>query len=154
MKKNSRKIFAIIMAVVLFCATYLPLMTVTSYAADDDIGISSYLVNCNLCTCTFSAAYGGMAQVGVTYNAKSDVFTYAKLTVKIQKRFLGLFWSTVDIGEPDNEWVAYCYDVHGDFYNSFPLESTGTYRAVFTVEFYGTSGEVDVIEDTIESAYE
>jgi len=33
----------------------------------------------------------GEAHVGVTYNAKSDVFTQAKVTVKIQKKFLGLF---------------------------------------------------------------
>lgn len=154
MKKTTRKLFATIMAVILLCSAYLPLLTVTGYAADGDISISPYYVNCTGCSCTFSAAYGGQAHVSVTYSAKSDAFTYAKLTVKIQKRVLGIFWSTVDIGEPDNEWVAYCYDVYGSFYNSFPLESTGTYRAVFTVEFHGTSGEVDVIEDTIESAYE
>lgn len=131
----------------------LPFAVGANTPGSENQGISTYLTNCNKCSCTFAAGYEGQALVGVTYNAKSDVFTYAKLTVKIQKRFLGIFWTTVDIGETNNEWVAYCYDVDGEFYNAFPLESTGTYRAVFTVEFYGTSGVVDVIEDTIQSVY-
>lgn len=74
--------------------------------------------------------------------------------MKIQKRFLGIFWSTVDIGYTDNEWIAYCYDLNGTVYNSFPLEDTGTYRAVFTVEIYGKDGSVDTIEDKITSTYD
>ena len=152
MKKETKKFFAAFMACITLLVNCLTL-GVNASTTNNDEGISTYLTNCNDCACMFTAA-GGEAQVAISYVAKSDVFTSAKLTVKIQKRFLGLFWTTVDIGEPDNEWVAYCYDVYGDLYNSFPLESTGTYRAVFTVEFYGTSGVVDVIEDTIQSVYD
>lgn len=152
MKKRMIKIISTICIMTLLLNSVPFVVNATEYDANQ--GITTYLVNCNRCTCMFNVTQEGMADVGVTYYAKDDVFTYAKLTVKIQKRVLGLFWSTVDIGESNNEWVVYCYDVYGNFYNSFPLESTGTYRAVFTVEFYGTSGEVDVIEDTIESAYE
>ena len=153
MKNTAKKIFTTLMAVILLFLNCTSLVTSASAVVDTETGISPYLTNCYECAFTFSAAYEGQAQVAVSYVAKSEVFTQAKLTVKIQKRFLGLFWTTVDIGEPNNEWIAYCYDVYGDFYNSFPLESTGTYRAVFTVEFSGTTGEVDVIEDTIESKY-
>lgn len=84
----------------------------------------------------------------VEYNAKSNVFSYATVTVKIQKRFLGVFWSKVD------EWTETSYSVNGYIENSTALEKTGTYRAVFTVEIYGKDGSVDTIEDTITSTYD
>lgn len=115
--------------------------------------ISPRLTNCNNSEATFKVLDPGEAHISVTYNAKSDVFTYAKLTVKIQKKFLVLFWKNVDIGTTDNEWVSYCYDVNGQFYNYFPVDGTGTYRAVFCLEIYGSSGAVDTIEDTIEFKY-
>lgn len=42
------------------------------------------------------------AIVNVTYDANSTNFQKANLTVKIQKRFLLVFWSTVDIGYTNN----------------------------------------------------
>lgn len=88
------------------------------------------------------------AYASVSYNASSDVFSYAAISVKIQKRFLGVFWSTVD------EWEEILYDVNGFVENGTALEDTGTYRAVFTVEIYGKDGSVDTIEDKITSTYE
>jgi hypothetical protein len=153
MKNAVKRSITTVMAILMLFVNCTPLVTSASSAGNDDMGISPRFSNCAECTYSFVSAEGE-AHVAVTYVAKSDVFSYAKLTVKIQKRFLGVFWNTVDIGEPNNEWVAYCYDVRGDFYNYFPLDSTGTYRAVFTIEFYGTTGVVDVIEDTIKSVYE
>ena len=129
------------------CTSILPLFV----SAQEEI--SPYLTNTNNCSCRFSASEAGAA-VAVSYNAKSDVFSYAKITVKIQKRFLGIFWSTVDIGYTDNEWVTYCFNVNGYVETVFPLEKTGTYRAVFTVEIYGKDDTVDTIEDTITSTYD
>ena len=116
-------------------------------------GISPRYTNCTYADSNFTVLDPGEAHISVTYNAKSDVFTYAKLTVKIQKKFLGLFWRTVDIGTTNDEWIAYSNDVYGEFYNYFNVDGTGTYRAVFCVEIYGTSGAVDTIENTIEYKY-
>ena len=115
--------------------------------------VSPRYSNCNQSKFYFNVLDPGEAHISVTYNAKADVFTYAKLTVKIQKKFLALFWKTVDIGTTDNEWISYSYDVNGQFYNYFTVNGTGTYRAVFCLEIYGTSGVVDTIEDTIEFKY-
>lgn len=123
------------------------------FAVDTESGITPRFTNTNQCDFTFQVLDPGEAHVAVTYNAKRDVFTEAKLTVKIQKRFLAFFWNTVDIGEPNNEWVAYSNEIIGDFYNYFPVDGTGTYRAVFTLEISGTSGETDIIDDTIECTY-
>ena len=116
-------------------------------------GVSPRYTNIDNINFIFKVLDPGEAHISAAYNAKADVFTYAKLTVKIQKKFLALFWKTVDIGTTDNEWISYSYDVNGQFYNYFTVNGTGTYRAVFCLEIYGTSGVVDTIEDTIEFKY-
>ncbi|MBR2313001.1 MAG: hypothetical protein IKA46_06910 [Clostridia bacterium] len=116
--------------------------------------IVPYWNNTNTCTFNFAVLDPGTAYVEAIYSAKAEAFTQAKLTVKIQKRFLGVFWKTVDIGLTDDEWISYCYDRNGEFYNSFAADGTGTYRAVFALEISGTGGETDVIERTIEYKYD
>ena len=91
--------------------------------------------------------------IDAVYTGKADTFTQIKVTVKIQKRFLLVFWSTVDIGEPNNEWIATSTDLDGYLMGEFDVNSTGTYRAVFTIEVYGTGGVIDVMEETIECTY-
>lgn len=130
-----------LLTVAILCVSLLPLY------ANAEIGISPYYTNCNNCRCNLSIK-NGEAYTSVSYIAYSDLFSYASVTVKIQKRFLGIFWSTVD------EWTEICYDVYGYVENSTDLEDTGTYRAVFTVEIYGIDGSVDEIEDKITSTYE
>ena len=115
--------------------------------------VSPRYANCNQCYFSFEVLDPGEAHVVVTYIAKADVFTRADLTVKIQKKFLGIFWKTVDIGIPNNEWVPYSTAVNGQFYKSFSVDGTGTYRAVFRLEIHGTSGSVDTIENTVEYIY-
>lgn len=101
----------------------------------------------------FNISEEGNAVVWVKYTADSSVFKEANLTVKIQKRTLLLFWTTVDIGEPNNEWTAKSTNINGIFNKSFPLDKTGTYRAVITLEIVGTNGKTDTIEETIECEY-
>ena len=131
--------------------------SITTYAAEnynDSRGhVAPNFLNCSKCVVTFTVADPNTAYVGVTYNAYPDTFAQAKVTVQIQKRFLGLFWKTVDIGYSNNEWVDYSNAVNGYFYNSFVIDGTGTYRANFVVEIKGIDGSVDVIEDSIERKY-
>ena len=90
---------------------------------------------------------------GVTYNAKSETFTHAKLTLSFKKKYMLFFWKTVEIGYIDEEWMGYCYDLDGYFYQEFPATGSGTYKANFYFEVYGTSGVTDVIEDSIQCEY-
>ncbi len=109
--------------------------------------------NCDSCATSFAVA-DGMAYMFVTYYAYTDSFTYAKLTAKIQKQVLGIFWTTVDIGTTNNEWVSYNYSIDGIFDKSYPVDGYGTYRVLYTLEVYGNDGTVDVIEDTIKCVYD
>ena len=71
----------------------------------------------------------------------------ADLTVKVQKRFLLVFWNDV------SEWSASSTDIDGYFVNTLPLNGSGTYRANITLTITGSNGTVDTITDTIESQY-
>lgn len=139
--KKLPQFLTVLLTVVILCASVMPIF---ASAAN---GIDPRYVNTNNCTCSFIVSQGEAVAV-VSYEARSSSFSYATVNVKIQKRFLGVFWSTVD------EWTETCYDVNGYVENSTALEDTGTYRASFTVEIYGKDGSVDTIEDKLTDTYE
>lgn len=102
---------------------------------------------------TFIVSNTNKANVSVSYIADSANFQKANLTVKLEKRFLLLFWTTVDIGYSNNEWTASSTDPNGYFYNTFTVNGKGMYRAHITLEITGKNGQKDVIEETIEYEY-
>ena len=73
-----------------------------------------------------------------------DSFVRADLNVKVQKRFLLVFWNDV------YEWNASCTDIDGEFYHEFDIEKSGTYRAKFTLLITGNDGTVDTVTFEIE----
>lgn len=149
MKRFTTLFLAAILAVtLLFGGT----MSVLASAEEELSSISPRLSNCNTATMRF-AVVDNLMCAGISYSAKEDVFTHAKLTLSFKKKYMLFFWKTVEIGYIDEEWTGYCYDVFGEFYQEFPATGSGTYRAYFTFEVYGTSGVTDVIEDTIDYDY-
>ena len=105
------------------------------------------------CDYNFYILTDGTAKVTVDYSGTSGAFTNVTVTTYIQKRFLGIFWTTVDIGQPDNKWIDTSTSIDGRFVHTVSLSNTGTYRAVIKVVFSGTGGADDVIEDKIEATY-
>ena len=89
-----------------------------------------------------------IAYVTVEYTGYSATFSRAEVTVEIQKRFLWLFWDTVET------W-SFTSTIRDDFRHAeIPIDSgTGRYRAKFEIDIYGTDGSVDHIEDEIEYEY-
>ena len=102
---------------------------------------------------SFVVSNANQAIVNVKYSADSTNFQKANLTVKLEKRFLLLFWTTVDIGYTNNEWTASSTNPNGNFYNTFTVNGKGTYRAHITLEIIGKNGQKDVIEETLEYEY-
>ena len=149
MRKKVKTMLTVIMSVLmLWCGC------MSVHASTIDSGVAPCLDNCHDVAISFSVIDPGVANFVVSYNGNEETFTQAKLTVTFQKRFLGLFWRTVDIGTENNEWVGYCSDLQGDFYDTITMDGTGTYRANFKLEIYGTSGTTDVIEETMSCKYE
>ena len=48
---------------------------------------------------TLSISSTGLAKISIEYIGYADATTSATVTTKLQKKTLGLFWTTVDIGE-------------------------------------------------------
>ena len=140
MKKVCRASLSVFLAVIVLC-----MGAIHAFATDE--GISTYLTNCNDITISFGVS-DSVASFYVSYTGREETFTQAKLTVQVQKQFLGLFWR-----DAADEWVGYCTEIRGDFYDYIPVDGHGTYRAVFELEVRGNTGRVDVIEDTIEYIY-
>ena len=111
------------------------------------------LDNCNGASMSFVVVDPGIADFVVSYEGNATTFVHAKLTVTFEKRFLGVFWRTVDIGTTNNEWVAFNGDLQGDFYDYVTMDGTGTYRANFKLEILGIDGSIDVIEESIDCRY-
>lgn len=140
MKKIMKSIFLISLAI-LMCITSLPI-----YATDTQNDINPRLSHMNTSSFSFSVdGSGGYAQAD--YIGYSASFVQAKITIKVQKRFLWVFWN--DVGE----WSATSTSLDDVFYHVFSLNGSGTYRAEFTLEVTGTDGTVDVVTDTLESSY-
>lgn len=135
MKKTSRTLLSILLTMIILCTGILP-----SFAADE--GVSTYMTNCSGCSMSFTVVDGN-ASFYVSYTAREATFSHAKLTVQIQKKFLGLFWK--DVTDP---WIAYRLELDDFFANTIPVDATGTYRAIFKLEVVGTT-TTDVIEETI-----
>lgn len=89
------------------------------------------------------------AHFSVAYIAAQDTFLQAKLTVKLEKKVLGLFWT--DVGDT---WSSgYCYDAIAHIADTIPANGKGTYRATFKLTVYGNQGIADVIDHTMEAKY-
>ena len=147
MKSNVKKITIVMLSILmLWCGC------VSAYASDEDAGVAPCLDNAYNFSMSFVVVDPGVADFFVSYNGNPDTFMVAKLTVTFEKRFLGVFWRTVDIGWENNEWVGRNADLQGDFYDDVTLDGTGTYRANFTLTIYGPD-TADVIEETMQCQY-
>ena len=135
-----KKITKVLVAILLIAV--MSMTSVVAFAADE---ISPRLSHSDGGRLLFSATENG-GSVSVRY-VGYDSFARAELTVKVQKRFLLVFWN--DVGE----WSATSTDKYGIFSHTFALNGSGMYRAVFTLKVYGTDGSYDTIEKTIESKY-
>ena len=144
-----------LLAFVLMLLTVLSLFGTAASAAErtDNVIMPRYQNVVNY-VIDFYVTSGGQLCVTADYDGTPSTFTQAKITVEIEKKFLGLFWFTVDIGYEDDLWVAYSTDVNGSFINTFASDGTGTYRANIKLEISGMFGTDDVIEKTIECVYQ
>ena len=134
MKKITKVLVAILLVVV------MSMTNVVAFAAEGEI--SPRLSHTSNGGFTF-AAVDNVGYIGVTYYGYPS-FVRADLNVKVQKRFLLVFWNDV------YEWNASSTVLNGEFYHEFDIEKTGMYRANFTLLVTGNDGTVDTVTSTIE----
>lgn len=133
-----RKITKTVVAIILIAI--MSMTNVVSFATDEVM--SPRLSHMGNGAFSFTAL-DNKGYLDVTYYGY-DSFVRADLNVKVQKRFLLVFWNDV------YEWNASCTDIDGEFYHEFDIEKSGMYRAQFTLLITGTDGTVDTVTSTIE----
>ena len=144
MNKITKTLLIICLAVTM-CFTSVP---ITTFAAENSTQSTvtprwSHLENVNF---SFAATASG-AHVDISYYGYTDSFARADIHVKLQKKFLLVFWTDVD------EWSVSSTEVMDDFYHCFPIEGKGTYKATLTFTATGTDGSTDSFTDEIENKY-
>ncbi len=136
MKKITKTLIAVLLI------TVMSMTHVVAFATEE--GISPRLSHTSNGGFSF-AARDNVGYIGVTYYGY-DSFVRADLNVKVQKRFLLVFWNDV------YEWNASSTELNGDFYHEFDINNgSGMYRAKFTLLITGNDGTVDTVTSTIEN---
>ena len=140
MKKIVKTLMLVSLAMIM-CLTSVPI-----YASEAENGISPRLSHTNSASFSFDAT-SSVGYIYANYTGVAASFVSAKLTVKVEKRFLLVFWNEVDT------WTSTSTDIDGSFYYEMPFDGKGTYyRATFTLEVTGIDGTVEVIDSVIENA--
>lgn len=142
MKKSKTTIATLL----LICFSVFVAQTISAKAA----GITPYYNNTQTAVMYMSIDDNGLMTITYRYSGLPSSTTGATITTYIEKKTLGLFWTRVDIGTSDNQWVdtVSSYTYTGS--RTHQLSASGTYRTTVTYEVYGTNGPADTItcEDT------
>lgn len=137
--KKTVKTFILVMLTIVMCLT-----SISTYASENQI--MPRLSHMDEASFAFVAdASGGIIEA--TYTGYEESFLAAKLTVKVEKRFLLVFWNEV------GTWSTTCTDIDGFISHTMPLNGSGKYRATFTLEVLGKDGTLDVVDMVLESDY-
>ena len=144
MNKITKTLLIICLAIIM-CFTSVP---ITAFASENSTQSAVTPRWSHLSDVAFSfAATSTGGHVDISYTGYSDSFARADIHVKLQKKFLLVFWTDVD------EWSVSSTEVEDDFYHCFTLNGTGTYKATLTFTATGTDGSTDSFTDEIQSKY-
>ena len=145
-----KQIMRILTVVLIFCLSIVPISQVSAAMPEE---IMPMYNNVNSAITNMSISDSGLMTISYKYNGYSSVTTRGVVTTYIEKRTLGLFWTRVNNGQPNNEWVDTIeyYKYVGT--RNYKLSSTGTYRVTVKYEIYGTGGSADVIDYQAQDTY-
>lgn len=150
MSKTVKKMLA---AILTLCLAIVPICSVSFSAATSQNEIMPLYNNVNTATANLDVTDSGKLTINYTYAGFSGVTTKAVITTYIEKKTLGLFWTRVDIGTTDDEWVDTINNYRYTGSRTHQLSSSGTYRVTVNFKIYGSGGSADVIEKDIKFSY-
>lgn len=149
MNKTVKKALSAILT--LFLVT-LPVCSVFASAATQEEVMPLYN-NVSKAELDASISSSGKMTITYSYTGSSSVTTKAEVTIYIEKKTLGMFWSRVDIGTTDNEWVQIIYNYKYSGTKTFQLSASGTYRVTAKFKISGTGGSADEIKKQVKVSY-
>ena len=146
MKKN------ILMRILSFIVMCTVLISAVSFIANAEEIMPRYN-NVDSTTSVVSISSAGKMTVTNKFSASASIFSRAVITTYVERKTLGLFWTRVDIGQTDDEWVDTIYTNVYSGTHSHQLEKTGKYRVTVEYVIYGSGGAADTITREIEKTY-
>lgn len=153
MSKSIRvRTLAFMLACVSLCMMFSVSSSAVVHAHASEIATPYYndLVTTNT-TAVISSS--GKLTASYSYDGSKNDVAKAVVTTYVEKKVLGLFWTRVDIGTTNDEWVDTIYDYAYTGSHSFQLSSEGKYRVTFEFAIYGTDGSTDEITREKELEY-
>lgn len=100
-----------------------------------------------------SISDSGLLTVDNQFQGIRGKTTKGEITTYVEKKTLGLFWTRVDIGQPNNQWYDVVYDYAYNGTHTFQLSNHGTYRITVVYVISGSGGEADTITQTMTKTY-
>ncbi len=143
MSKIVKKMLAAILTLSL---AIIPICSVSASAAVPENEIMPLYNNTASTTTNMNINSSGEMTIAYKYSGFSDITTKAVITTYIEKQTLWLFWSRVDIGTTNDEWVDTINDYRYTGIRTYQLPSSGTYRVTVVYKIYGSGGAADEIK--------
>lgn len=148
MKKTMKKWLALTLALLLVCATLVPV-----YAVQDEVAITPRL-NTNIdAVCIPNLTSSGVLTVTNNYDVNDSRVTRVVVTTYVEKRSLLVVWTRVDIGTTNDEWVDYGSNGHFAKTHSAQMPSSGIYRVTAIFDVYSGSTLLDSLEIPLKLSY-
>lgn len=149
MKKQLKRLLGIVLVL---CLSIVPFCSVSASATTQE-EITPYFNNTLSTTTSMNINSSGKMTISYKYSGYANVTTKAVITTYIEKKTLGLFWSRVDIGTTNDEWVDTVNDYRYTGSRTYQLSSSGTYRVTVVYKIYGSGGAADEIEYQAKDSY-
>lgn len=142
-----------VLAIILICTSLISACSIVSYAATQENTVTPRYNNVVSATTSVAISDSGVITITNKYNGINGTTTKGVITTYIEKKTLGLFWTRVDIGTTNDEWVDTINNYKYTGNHTYQLESTGKYRVTVTFVIYGNNGAADEIEKQITKEY-
>lgn len=148
----NQKIKRILATILVLCLSVIPFCSVSAAAATPE-GVMPLYNNTASVTTAMNINSSGKMTISYQYSGYPSTTTKAVITTYIEKKTLGLFWSRVDIGTTDDQWVDTINDYRYTGSITYQLSSSGTYRVTVVYKIYGSGGAADEIEYQAKDSY-
>lgn len=149
MSTKSKKIFAVVLTLCLSINTFISASAATATPEE----FMPRYNNTSATDCAMKISSSGLMTIDYNIDGKPGITTKAVITTYVEKRVLGLFWSRVDIGTVNNEWVDTIKNYEYTKKRTYQLSSSGTYRVNIEMVVYGTGGSADTINYQFKDSY-
>ena len=145
MFKRRKSILCLLIAVLMMASASTAAMAASPYETRYN--------NTVMASSVASISESGLLTVDNQFQGIRGKTTKGEITTYVEKKTLGLFWTRVDIGQPNNQWVDVVYDYLYDGTHTFQLSNHGTYRITVVYVISGSGGAADTITQTRTKTY-